>query len=109
MASAIFGGIAKAALGAVASNVIGGLFAPKVSAPAAPPALLAPQGPTPEQEAAQKKAADEAAAEAQAKEDAAATEAQREQLLRTSRKKGRQSTILATSDETSTTGNLLGG
>lgn len=107
MASAIFSTIAKTAISAIAGNVFSSVLAPKPKAPsiAQQPQLLQSTEPT----AQQKADADAAAEEVKAKEEAAATEAQRTELLRVSKKKGRQSTILATNEDNQTTGNLLGG
>ena len=106
MASAIFSTIAKTAISAIAGNVFSSVLAPKPKAPRiARQPILQSTGPT----AQQKADADAAAEEVKAKEEAAATEAQREELLRVSKKKGRQSTILATNEDNQTTGNLLGG
>ena len=106
MASAIFSTIAKTAISAIAGNVFSSVLAPKPKAPSiAQQPILQSTEPT----AQQKADADAAAEEVKAKEEAAATEAQREELLRVSKKKGRQSTILATNEDNQTTGNLLGG
>lgn len=96
------GSVAKVASGA--ASVVGAFSTPDL--PSAPTILQPSTSTAPT--AQQKADADAAAEEVKAKEEAAATEAQRTELLRVSKKKGRQSTILAVTEENKT-GNLLGG